>query len=122
MELFLVFLIGSAGYSLLEILWRGYTHWTMTLTGGVCFLLIYLTDGHLPVSTLSKIFLCAFLITGIEFSVGLVVNRLLLWNVWDYSHLPMNLLGQISLPYTLLWILLSAAALPLCRLLSHSFS
>ncbi len=26
---------------MVEILWRGYTHWTMTLTGGVCFLVLY---------------------------------------------------------------------------------
>ena len=37
-ELLSVFSIGAAGYSLLEILWRGNTHWTMTLAGGICFM------------------------------------------------------------------------------------
>lgn len=36
--------VGSVGYSAIEVLWRGFTHWTMALTGGVGFLLLYLTD------------------------------------------------------------------------------
>lgn len=35
------------------------------------------------------------------------------WNVWDYSDQPFNLLGQICLSYTLLWIPLSAVAIVL---------
>ena len=30
-----VFALGAAGYAALELLWRGRTHWTMALTGGV---------------------------------------------------------------------------------------
>lgn len=29
--------VGSVGYSAIEVLWRGFTHWTMALTGGVGF-------------------------------------------------------------------------------------
>ena len=36
--------IGSVGYSAIEVLWRGFTHWTMALAGGVGFLLLYLAD------------------------------------------------------------------------------
>ena len=36
-----IFLIGGLGYGLLEILWRGRTHWSMLLTGGVCFIALY---------------------------------------------------------------------------------
>ena len=28
-------------------------------------------------------------------------------NVWDYSHVPMNFMGQICVPFTLLWFPLS---------------
>ena len=35
----LLFPIGSAGYGLVETLWRGHTHWTMLVAGGVCFLI-----------------------------------------------------------------------------------
>ena len=122
MEPITVFFVGSAGYSLLEILWRGHTHWTMSLTGGICFLLIYSLDSRLPIPFWLKVILCGILITLIELLVGLLVNRLLSWNVWDYSRVPFNLMGQISLPYALLWLLLSAALLPLCRLLNGVFS
>mgnify|MGYP003379096088 CR=1 FL=1 len=47
-------------------------------------------------------------ITGVEFCVGCVVNRWLHWNVWDYSQLAGNLLGQICPLYSFLWYLLSA--------------
>ena len=33
-----IFSTGALGYSLLEILARGYTHWTMTILGGLCLL------------------------------------------------------------------------------------
>ena len=38
-RLIVLFLIGSFGYGSLELLWRGFTHWTMALTGGLAYLL-----------------------------------------------------------------------------------
>ena len=40
-----LFLLGAAGYSLLEVLWRGYTHWTMGVTGGLCLSTLYRVSG-----------------------------------------------------------------------------
>ena len=37
----LVFLTGCFVYSLLEIASRGFTHWTMTLTGGLILTILY---------------------------------------------------------------------------------
>jgi len=110
-----VFLIGGAAYSMIEILWRGYTHWSMTLTGGVCFLLIYAL--HIYARRVPFLLRClcgALAITAAEFSVGCVVNLLLGWEVWDYSAEPLNLLGQICLWFSLLWCVLCALAAPLC--------
>ena len=36
--------IGGITYMCIEILWRGYTHWSMGVLGGVCFALIGLLD------------------------------------------------------------------------------
>lgn len=36
----LLFLIGGALYYCIEILWRGYSHWTMAVVGGICFVVI----------------------------------------------------------------------------------
>ena len=52
----------------------------------------------------------ACLVTVLELITGLIVNRWLGLQVWDYSGLPMNFLGQICLYYFVLWIPLSAAA------------
>ena len=45
----------------------------------------------------------------LELGCGLLVNRS--YRVWDYRHMPMNFLGQICLPFTLLWVPLSLAAM-----------
>ena len=45
----------------------------------------------------------------LELGCGLLVNRD--YGVWDYRHLPLNFQGQICLPYTLLWIPVSLAAI-----------
>ena len=43
-----VFLGGGVMYSLIEIAARGYTHWTMTITGGICLLIMYLRYSRHP--------------------------------------------------------------------------
>lgn len=117
-----VFLIGGAVYSMLEILWRGYTHWSMTLTGGLCFLALYALHAYArPLSFFVRCLLGALAVTALEFSAGCVVNLWLGWHVWDYSGAPLNLLGQICPAYTLLWFALAAAAAPICRRLHTVF-
>ena len=48
---------------------------------------------------------------SLEFLTGCIVNLALGWHVWDYSGMPGNVLGQICLPYSLLWILVAVAAI-----------
>ena len=107
LKLLFVFELGALGYGGIEMLWRGGTHWTMLLLGGVCFLCIYLITVRLPVFLPTKWVLCALTITVLEFLCGLVVNRLLGWDIWDYSAMRGNLLGQICPQYALCWLLLS---------------
>lgn len=109
-----LFAIGSLGYSALEILWRGFTHWTMAVTGGVCFTAVYYLSGKYCKKPMwKKCLIGSTVITAVEFVVGCVVNLLLKWNVWDYSRMRGNILGQICLLYSVLWFLLS---FPLCLL------
>lgn len=104
----LIFAIGSVTYSLIEILWRGYTHWTMMITGGICFLVLFRVFSRIAHAKLwKKCAVGACVITGIEFIVGCIVNLWLQMNVWDYSFLPLNLLGQVCPLYSLLWGFLS---------------
>lgn len=106
-----LFLIGGAAYFGIEILWRGYSHWTMFLLGGLCFVIVGALNNWLPweMDIEKQAGIGAIIITVLEFIVGVIVNLVLKWNVWDYSLLPFNILGQISLPFTLIWIVLSTA-------------
>ena len=118
MEYLVVYLSGAALYGLLELSWRGWTHWTMLLCGGFCFSLMYLISAaSLPLWR--KCLLCAAAITTVEFFTGCLVNLRLGWQVWDYSTQPGNLLGQVCPLFCFLWFLLSLPVLLLCGWLRH---
>ena len=120
MELLPVFALGSILYGLTEILWRGWTHWTMLLCGGICFTLMYLVSGS-ELSLVKKWLLSTCIITTVEFVAGCIVNLRLHWQVWDYSSLPFNLLGQICPRFILMWFALSIPGVALCTLLHRFF-
>ena len=121
MELLPVFALGSILYGLTEILWRGWTHWTMLLCGGICFTLMYLVSGS-ELSLVKKWLLSTCIITTVEFVAGCIVNLRLHWQVWDYSSLPFNLLGQICPRFILMWLALSIPGVALCTLLHRLFT
>ena len=115
MEYAFIFVFGGIGYGILEILWRGYTHWTMLLTGGICFVLIYLISTKLVfMPVVVRSLLCSLAISAIEFTVGCFVNLKLGWQVWDYSGNAFNIKGQVCIMYSALWFVLSLVLVPLC--------
>lgn len=116
-----LFLMGGLTYYSLEILWRGYSHVSMILCGGLCFLSIGALNQIFgsSLSLLQQMLISSVIITTLEFITGLIVNRWLKLNVWDYSDMPFNILGQVCLPYTLLWFFLSLAAIFLDDALRH---
>lgn len=110
--------VGGAIYFGIEILYRGYSHWSMALLGGVCFVLIGLLDEwqkHPPL--LRQMVQGALIVTVLEFVTGCLVNIWLGWDIWDYSELPFNILGQICLYFTLAWFFLTPVAVVLENLL-----
>ncbi len=120
LEYGVVYSVGAVGYTLVEIAWRGYSHWTMALTGGACLTLIYLNEAHHYTEPLWKRCLAgSLIITTLELAVGFVVNILLKWNVWDYSNQTFNLFGQICALYSGLWFLICMPAAKLCAGLRH---
>lgn len=115
-EIPFLLLLGGIGYYCIELLFRGYSHWSMMLCGALCFLVIYKINIALPHYTIVlRALLGAVFITGIEFFAGCIVNLWLGWNVWDYSELPYHLLGQICLPFFILWFLLCIPVCFVCR-------
>jgi len=116
-----VYLIGALGYGGIELLWRGFTHWTMLVLGGFCFLLIYCYTNYFRIPRLKKWPLSAVSITTLEYVCGCIVNLGLGWDVWDYSDLKGNFMGQVCLPFFFLWFLLSVPCSALARLLHGVF-
>lgn len=103
-----LFLTGALGYGFLEIVWRGYTHPSMLIAGGVCLMLIkQISEYYNELSLFKKGLLSSAAITAVELIIGVIVNIKLKLNVWDYSNLPFSIIGQISLLYSFLWFLLS---------------
>ena len=105
-------LIGGLLYMGVELLWRGRTHWSMGLLGGVCFALIGTLDEwqHRPPLWVQMI-AGAVIVTALELAVGLIVNVWLGWAVWDYSDMPGNILGQVCPQFTAAWVGLSWGAI-----------
>ncbi len=109
-EYFMCFALGAVAYGLIEVMVRGYTHWTMAITGGAVMALIHLINRSKGLSLLSRCLLGATVITSLEFFVGTVVNIALGWNVWDYADKPLNIWGQICPQFCLAWFFLSIPA------------
>ena len=112
----ILFYLGGSAYMGLELLWRGRSHGSMFVAGGLCFLLI----GHLnhvrPRLPLPlRAVVGAGIVTMVELAVGLVANRS--FEVWDYRERAGNFLGQICPMFTLLWIPVSLMALGLHEVL-----
>lgn len=110
----IVAVFGGFVYMGVELLWRGHTHWTMGVLGGICFVLIGLLDEvqeHPPI--LKQMFQGAVIVTALEFVFGLILNVWLKLGIWDYSNLPFNIMGQICLQFFVAWFFLSYLAIKL---------
>lgn len=77
------------------------------LTGGICFAaIVSLFERKSHLKWYYKALLGAGIITTAEFLVGVMVNLVFAWQVWDYSAMKFNILGQICPQFTFLWFLL----------------
>ncbi len=104
---FILFGFGGIAYLVIELLWRGWSHWSMFWLGGACFVAIGLINEKTKLPVLLQMLMGALIITVLEFLIGYVVNIKMGLQVWSYYHLPYNIMGQVCLPYTLLWFVMS---------------
>ena len=120
-ELTVIFGMGGVIYALIEVLFRGRTHWTMMLTGGAVFCCLYLLfDRFYYENLLKNALLGAVIITTAEFAVGCVVNIWLNMHIWDYSHKTLNLYGQICPAFSFGWFGISIAAFYIAAVLRRN--
>lgn len=107
-QYFLLWLTGGIAYFYMEIMFRGYSHYSMIICGGFCFLfagqaglgILYEKKRFSIVKIMAS---SALIITTLEFITGLIVNVVFELEVWDYSRVKGNIMGQVCLPYTFLW-------------------
>lgn len=113
--------LGGCLYYGIEILYRGFSHWTMFLDGGVVFLFCAWQGNKMKwkepiwISVLRG----TMLTLSMEFVTGIIFNKWLKKEIWDYSDLPYHLWGQICLPFALLFAGLLFPAVGLSRILAH---
>lgn len=114
----ILFIVGGAAYYLIEFIWKtfishGICHWSMFLLGGLCFLLIGSLNERIPweMSLIKQSLIGSAIVTGLEFIFGVILNIWLKLNIWNYSTLPLNILGQVCLPFSIIWCFLSIIAI-----------
>ena len=121
-----LFFFGGTAYYAIELLWRGHSHPSMIACGGTCFVLLYLlsfvgnsvkSSAVAPLLPTLRAALGALCITATELAFGVVLNLGLHLNIWDYSAMPLNFMGQICLTFSLLWFLLSLPIIKLCNVM-----
>lgn len=100
-----IFLTGGFAYCILEVIFRGRSHISMLLAGGMAFYLI----GHIYERNKDNVSVPIIMLAGmmvitlLEFIIGMVVNIYLNLGVWDYSKLPLNIKGQICPVFSACW-------------------
>lgn len=110
----ILFVIGGVAYVCIELLARGFSHWTMFMVGGLCFFLVGAINEVTPKMALIKqMALSCVIITAIEFLSGCILNIGLGLDIWDYSDEFGNLFGQICLKHSCYWFLLSLVGIVL---------
>ena len=102
-------MLGGVLYGGLEVLYRGYTHWTMMLLAALVCIPLDLANEHMPweLPLWLQAVLGGLTVTAAELAAGLVLNCWLGLAIWDYSGLWGNLWGQICPQFAALWCLLA---------------
>ena len=118
-----LFLIGAGGciYYTFELIFRGFSHWTMFLLGGICFL-FFAIQGRVTGwqdALWRQVLRCAIFVTSMEFITGIIVNKWLHLEVWDYTDQPFQLFGQICLPFMIIFSGLSVVGIVVSGYLAY---
>ena len=101
----MAFLLGGNIYCAIELMYRSRTHYSMFFCAGIAvIILLWIYINHPDLSPALFAIYAMLIITALEFVFGVVFNLILKMNVWDYSNAPLNLFGQICLPFSLIWL------------------
>ena len=111
----ILFIIGGMLYYIIEVIYRGHSHYSMFIVGGLCFIFIgwinkiFSWDMYFELQVL----IGDLVVLILEFTSGCILNLWLKLNIWDYSNIKFNILGQVCLGFALIWLPIIAIAIVL---------
>lgn len=116
-QLLIIFILSGTIYCIIEILFKGPergTHWSMFMLAGLAG--VVFIDGLNNVFSYEMDYLlqgiiCSVMITIWEYFTGNIFN--LDYSIWDYRDMPLNLNGQICLPFMLVWFIIAMIFIPI---------
>ncbi len=108
-KVIVLWLIGGATYYFIEILWRGYSHQSMFILGGILFVILGGINEYIPwdMALWKQCVLGTVSILCCEFVAGLILNVWLGLGIWDYSNMKYNIMGQVCPQFAFAWCGLS---------------
>lgn len=102
----LTFIVSGGAYCSIELMYRARTHYSMFFCSGMSvIILLFIYRQNPSVSPLLFGLYSTAVITAFEFIFGLIFNLWLDEKVWDYSNMPLNILGQVCLPFSVIWFI-----------------
>lgn len=116
-----LWLVGGSFYYSFEMVFRGFSHWSMFVLGGVCLMFIAYQGRAVnwQEPLWKQIIRCTLFVIASEFITGIIVNKWFQLAVWDYSDQPFQLFGQICLPFAVIFSGLCALGILLSGYLLH---
>ena len=116
-----LWLLGGTLYYSFEMIFRGFSHWTMFVLGGIsmAFFAFQGKAMHWREALWKQVIRCTIFVISCEFITGLIVNKWLQMAVWDYSNQPFHLFGQICLPFAIIFSGICDAGIILSGYLLH---
>lgn len=118
----ILFIVGFCAYITIEVLWRGYSYALMGVCGGLAIVILDKINNKISWNTdiLLQGLSGSLLITLFELVIGEIALRTsLLPIMWDYSNVPFNYDGVICLPFSIVWLFISIAAIMLADAINY---
>lgn len=113
--------VGGGLYYSFEIIFRGFSHWSMFCLGGICLIFCTLQGQMLrwedPMWI--QIIRCTVFVVSLEFSTGIILNKWFHYRIWDYTNQPFQIFGQICLPFAVIFSGLCAVGIVIGGYLSY---
>lgn len=118
---------GGTTYFFMEVIWKSINgrpeqiSWTMLALAIILCIPLERCGAELPWNCplIIQAFICSTAITLVELISGVIINIWLSMNVWDYSNLPGNVLGQICPQFSLIWFALCFIFIPIFDMIRY---